>query len=319
MGAGSVLTILTGPSEFFSSLLERDALRRGIVVFSFACMTAALTSLFYYSTKVRFLLALGPLSSMQLEILRPDYVAMSRLAYLLLAAVILMGISRLGYRMVRGRQVGTRSFVSAILHSFFVIFVVSLASLPLLLAYPTQEYGVVGASFEDVYLFNVTMTGRTEPSKLPVELHQQVISAKKLEIRYLDQAGQPVPWGSLAPEEAETRLGDSALSIMLEEAVIPGVNDGLPVTVSVDQIGFDRIVFRQSGGIERVLLNRGEIMRNPANLVLESVGALVSPLAWLWLVVVNAVAFRTLYGSSRKAAAGFGAAVLAVLVLLGIS
>jgi len=319
MVVSSPIHVVTRPSTFFSSLAEKDSLRRGIVIFSLACVTTLAASAYYYMNKVRYVLALGPFSTIELQILRADYIVMSKLTYLFLAVLVLLGISRIFARLIRAREVGIKTFISAVLHSFFIILLINVASAPLLLLYPGQSYGVVGADFENVYLLNATLTGVTAEEKIPVEVRNQHVSAERMEVRYLDGSGNPVDWDAVSPQDAAKILHSSKPSVTLVDAVIAGVNIDTPTTIIVHEVSFKEMLFRRTTSIDRVLLNREELLQNPLNVVMEFIGSLISPISWLWLIMVNAVSFRTLYGSSKKAAAGVGVVVYLAFIFLGIS
>jgi len=313
-----IIALLTNPNKFFSDERSIQNTKKSILVFGASIATTALISAYYYSEKVKYYLELGDLSNIPVQILSLDYVIMSRLAYLFMASIIVLGVGRIFARVVNASHTDIKRHLNTVFYSFLVILVVNIASSPVVLSYPVQKYGIVGVSFEQVFLSNATLIGGTLDGKIDIKVNNTLIIAEKLDIKYFDRMGNAVKWSELTTEDIKTILENYKPRIILYDAKILTYGDRV-FNITAEHMSFGEIKFKRTLDIERVLLNKEEIAENKSNIMIELVGAVIPFIAWIWFISVNAIGFKTIFQVSRRSAIAFGILCYIVLIILGIS
>ena len=312
-----ILKILSRPSDFFADEERINDTRTSLIIFGLAMATTSLIAAYYYSEKVIYYLELGELSNIPIQLLSVDYIIMSRLAYLFLAALIVLGVGRVFARLVNAERATVKAHLNVVFYSFLVILVMNLVSLPVILAYPVQQYGIVGASFDTVSFINASIVAEDVASGFNVSASSTLITADRMDVKYINELGQPVKWSELNSTEVKQILETRLPSVYLHNAKIFTYGDKV-FNLTVSKLSFGEMKFRRTIDLERVLLNKEDIAGNRAAVTIELMGAFIPFITWIWFVAVNAIGFRAIFKVSGGKAIMFALFSFIVLVILGI-
>ncbi len=318
MAAEKILDLIVRPSKFFSDLSDSDSLLKGLAVFAVAVLISAVSFLYFYANKVRTVLVLGPFSNIELPLLPPDYVTMFSLNRLFLTVLFLLGISRVAAKFMRVRyDVNIKRATNATLYTFLTLAIITAASIPLLLAYPVQTYGIVGVSVEDVYIENASLTGVGENGSV-VSIVDKPIRAQRLEVIYLDKDGNPIDWRSINPTDALEIINSSKPIMVLYDAATVG-DVKLPkriVAESENITSLRKIVYGRLSEVQQVILGGSLLSKSAAPIVVAIV--ILTAFSRIWLVAINILAFKVMYGSSTRATLALGIFMYVVFTLFGL-
>jgi len=312
-----VFKILVKPSEFFADEEKINDTKTSLVIFGLAMAITSLVSAYYFSEKVIYYLELGELSNIPIQLLGIDYIIMSRLAYLFLASLIILGVGRVFAKLVNAERASIKLHLNVVFFSFLVILIMGIISTPVILAYPVKQYGIVGASFESVSLLNADIAAEDMETGFKVEASSTLIIADRMDIKYLNESGYPIEWGRLNSSQIRKMLELKKPKVYLSNAKVYAYGDRV-FNLTVSQLNFEEMKFRRTINLERVLLNRDEITSDAAAVALDFLGAFIPLITWVWFVAVNAVGFRVVFKVSRLKSLAFGLFAFAVLVILGI-
>ena len=229
----------------------------------------------------------------------------------------MLGVGRVFARLINVERVTIKIHLNAVFFSFLVILIMNIISIPVILAYPVQQYGVVGAAFDSVSLLNADITAEDINTRFIVNASSTLVIADRMEIKYLDESGQPIEWSKLNSSQVREVLESRNPKVYLNNAKIFAYGDRI-FNLSVSRLSFEEMKFRRTVNLERILLNKEEIAANRTAVTVELLGAFIPFITWIWFVAVNAAAFRSIFRVSGLKTIAFALVSFTVLVVLGI-
>ncbi|GBC68842.1 hypothetical protein HRbin01_00528 [archaeon HR01] len=299
--------LLQNPPMFYKSLESDDRIRRGILVLALATSSSIILSLIYYQVKTVYEIFLPSPISLDLNVLHTDFLIMSNLTAIFITSVVLIGVGRLAAKIVRGKDVSLKAFVSAIFHSFFLLFILNVVSAPLILAAPSEKVYVIGAELENVVFFNITLTGYT-PSGEMVNITRDVLTVSRLDVERAATDGTRISSSLVDRKRFEEIIQGSASNITMTG--VSGAETELD-HVRVVTLAFDDYVARRTVLSDILVVSEGVDL--PYLATLPGINT-VRNIVWRVMLVLGLYwSLRALHLISRKVS--IPVAILSYLIL----